>query len=65
MFDGLFEALIFLGIAIGIAIFLIGFGISVFITENAIISKKPIKPEIRLEINDNQIDTLYVYKEPE
>lgn len=27
-----------------------------------IVSDKPITPTIRLEINDNKIDTLYIYK---
>lgn len=33
-----------------------------FFSADEVVVKKPIVPEIRLEIKNNKVDTLYVYK---
>ena len=38
------------------------FFLSLIFSSNEIESKELIKPEIRLEINNNKVDTIYVYK---
>ena len=34
-----------------------------YVIPDTIESTQPIKPEIKLIINDNKVDTLYIYKE--
>lgn len=41
-------------------VFAIWGGVWMF-TDNVIRSKKPIKPKIELVVNNNKVDTIYVY----
>lgn len=34
-----------------------------YIADNKIISDKLIEPEIKLKINNNQVDTIYIYRQ--
>jgi hypothetical protein len=42
--------------------FIILLFLHLFSAEKAIETKEQIRPEIRLEINNNKVDTVYVYK---
>lgn len=64
-FNGLFSSLIILGVIMGLCIWLLFATIDWLFIEDAIITNKPIQPELRIVVKNNIIDTLYVYKEPE
>lgn len=51
----------------GLAVaFVIGLSIYIWFTREPVVrSKHPIQPSIELEINNNQVDTIYVYREQE
>ena len=62
--DGLVSVLIGFGIVIGLSIWgLIGL-VDYFFIYDGIKSPTPIKPRIELIIEDNKVDTLYVYDLP-
>ena len=59
--DGLGTAFGCLG-GIIILFFVIIFILGIKTCNKEIVSDKPLTPEIKLMVNDNQIDTLYIYK---
>lgn len=62
--DGLVETLVGLGILIGLALWGL-FGLyDYFFVFDGIKSETPITPRIELVIENNKIDTLYVYEKP-
>ena len=67
MYENIFDGFGKMLVVSGIGLFFLGAilfrAIDFFFVEDAIITTKPIRPEIRLVINDNQVDTLYVYRQ--
>lgn len=51
----------------GLAVaFVIGLSIYIWFTREPVVrSTHPIQPSIELEVNNNQVDTIYVYREQE
>jgi hypothetical protein len=62
--DGLVSALIFLGFVICLATWGAWELIDWAFIDDAIKTTSPIVPEIELIIEDNKVDTLYVYRKP-
>lgn len=60
--NGIVEALIFVGLFIGLTIWGIFGLIDYFFIFDGIKSKTPITPKIELVIENNKVDTLYVYE---
>ena len=58
--DGLVPMLITLGVIIGLSIW----GFMSLVSSNDIRSTEPIVPQIELVVEDNVVDTIYIYKEP-
>ncbi len=69
MFDGIGKAIVCLLWIAGIAVAgLIGFAVYYIVRINdpvQVRSSYPLQPTIELQINNNQVDTIYVYTEPE
>lgn len=62
--EGLKGVIIFLSI-ISIIVFWAGSKlIDTLFVDNAIRTREPIKPEIELIVEDNIVDTIYVYRKP-
>lgn len=59
--DGIGTAFGCLG-GIIVLFFVIIFILGIKTCNKEIVSNEPITPTIRLEVNNNQIDTLYIYK---
>jgi len=57
--DGLVPMLITLGVIIGLSVW----GFMSLVSSNDIVSEEPIVPELRIVVEDNVIDTMYIYKE--
>ncbi len=58
--DGLVPMLITLGVIIGLSVC----GFMSLVSSNDIRSTEPIAPQIELVVEDNVVDTIYIYKEP-
>jgi len=63
-FDGVFTALLMGGLFIGLAVWGAWELIDWILIDDAIKTTSPIVPEIELIIQDNKVDTLYVYRKP-
>ena len=62
MFNGLFTALVGFGVIVTLVVGIIVWGIVIFISDDEIKTKKPIQYDrMELVIDNNKIDTLYVY----
>jgi len=59
-FDGLVTMLITLGVITGLSVW----GFMSLVSSNDIRSTEPIVPQIELVVEDNVVDTIYVYKKP-
>ena len=60
--EGIFEVFVGLGIIIGLAIWGLFSAYNHWFVNNDIKVKKPLIPTIELVIENNKVDTLYVYK---
>jgi hypothetical protein len=60
--DGIFEVFVGLGLIIGLAIWGLFSAYNHWFVNHDIKVKKPLIPTIKLVIENNKVDTLYVYK---
>jgi hypothetical protein len=60
--DGIVETLVGIGVAIGLFLWGLFALYDYFFIFDGIKSDKPIKPRIELVIENNKVDTLYVYE---
>ena len=51
-------------VILGMLIVGIIWGITAWASDDSIKSNRPITPEIKLVIENNQVDTIYVYRRP-
>jgi len=59
--DGVFEWLVVFGLFIGLFLWGSWAMIDYFFVDNSIIVTEPITPKIKIIVNNNVIDTLYIY----
>lgn len=64
-FSGAFYGLMIICFLVGLACWGLWELIDWLWIDDAIKSLTPIRPEIKLIINDNVVDTVYVYRQPE
>lgn len=62
--DGIGKALVFMFVFCVIVGGVVTFGVTKFFSEDDIRVKEPLVPEIELVVEDNVVDTVYVYKRP-
>ena len=66
MFKGIVPGLITFGIIIGLMVWgSVELGKLIWGGDGAIRSTLPIEPEIELVIENNKVDTIYVYRQPD
>lgn len=62
MFDGLITFILILCMIAALGLGYMGYDL--IFGNSDITSDKPIRPELKLIIKDNKVDTLYIYKKP-
>ncbi len=56
--------LIWMGVVIGVVIVGILWVIFSLFSSSDIVTDKPLTPELKITVENNKIDTLYIYKKP-